>query len=102
VRMIVLGEVRVDFVRQQAWRGSQPLHLTAKEMAMLRLLAEAGGEPVSRERFLDLVWGYAAFPTTRTVDNHVASLRGKVEPEPDRPRWIQTVHGVGYRLIAKP
>ena len=44
---------------------------------MLRLMAEAPGEPVSRERFLDVVWGYAAFPTTRTVDNHIASLRGK-------------------------
>ncbi len=65
---------------------------------MLRLLAEAEGEPVSRERFLDVVWGYTAFPTTRTVDNHVASLRSKIEPEPDQPRWIHTVHGVGYRL----
>jgi DNA-binding winged helix-turn-helix (wHTH) protein len=64
----------------------------------LRLLAEAEGEPVSRERFLDVVWGYTAFPTTRTVDNHVASLRSKIEPAPDEPRWILTVHGVGYRL----
>ena len=65
---------------------------------MLRLLAESQGEPVSRERFLDIVWGYTAFPTTRTVDNHVASLRGKLEKDPEEPRWILTVHGVGYRL----
>ena len=65
---------------------------------MLRLMAEAAGEPVSRERFLDAVWGYTAFPTTRTVDNHIASLRAKLEPNPDSPRWIKTVHGVGYRL----
>ena len=65
---------------------------------MLRLLAEAQGEPVSRERFLDIVWGYTAFPTTRTVDNHVASLRAKIEKNPEEPRWIVTVHGVGYRL----
>ena len=65
---------------------------------MLRLMMETPGEPVSRERFLDLVWGYAAFPTTRTVDNHVAGLRSKLEPAPDAPRWILTVHGVGYRL----
>ncbi|MHB9005343.1 MAG: winged helix-turn-helix domain-containing protein, partial [Limisphaerales bacterium] len=44
------------------------------------------------------VWGYGAFPTTRTVDNHIASLRSKVEPDPEQPRWIKTVHGVGYRL----
>ena len=53
---------------------------------------------MSRERFLDVVWGYAAFPTTRTVDNHVASLRRKLEKNPDEPRWLKTVHGVGYKL----
>jgi len=65
---------------------------------MLRLMAEMPGEPVSRERFLDAVWGYTAFPTTRTVDNHIASLRAKIERNPDEPRWIKTVHGVGYKL----
>ena len=98
LKTLALGEVRVDFVQQKAWRGKKPLHLTAKEFAMLRLLAGAAGEPVSRERFLDIVWGYTAFPTTRTVDNHIASLRHKIERDPDQPRWIQTVHGVGYRL----
>jgi DNA-binding response OmpR family regulator len=95
---LTLGEVRIDFAQQQVWRKKKPLHLTAKEFAMLRLLFEANGEPVSRERFLDVVWGYTAFPTTRTVDNHIASLRAKIEANPDEPRWIQTVHGVGYRL----
>ena len=95
---IELDEVRLDFVQQKAWRGSKPIHLTAKEFAMLRLLAKAHGEPVSRERFLDAVWGYSAFPTTRTVDNHIASLRSKIETDPEMPRWIKTVHGVGYRL----
>ena len=65
---------------------------------MLRLMAETPGEPVSRERFLDIVWGYGAFPTTRTVDNHIASLRGKIEADPNDPRWIKTIHGVGYKL----
>jgi len=97
-RNLVLGEVRIDLVRQTATRGKQDIHLTAKEFAMLRLMAEAPGEPVSRERFLDVVWGYAAFPTTRTVDNHIASLRSKVERDPDEPRWLKTVHGVGYKL----
>ena len=96
--VIVLGDVRIDFVQQQAWRKKKALHLTAKEFAMLRLMFESAGEPVSRERFLDVVWGYTAFPTTRTVDNHIATLREKIETNPDEPRWIQTVHGVGYRL----
>lgn len=95
---LALGKTRIDFVQQRAWKHNQPLHMTAKEFAMLRLMAECRGEAISRERFLDAVWGYTAFPTTRTVDNHIASLRAKIEDDPDRPRWIQTVHGVGYRL----
>jgi len=99
LRALTLGEVRLDFAQQQAWRGKKPLHLTAKEFAVLRLLAEAEGEPVSRDRFLDTVWGYTAFPTTRTVDMHIATLRSKIEKHPDKPRFLQTVHGVGYRLL---
>jgi len=98
LRTLALGDVRLDFVQQKAWRGKTPLHLTTKEFAVLRLLAEADGEPVSRDRFLDAVWGYTSFPTTRTVDMHIASLRGKIEKNPEAPRFIQTVHGVGYRL----
>jgi DNA-binding response OmpR family regulator len=93
-----LGEVEIDLVRQTAKRGRKMLHMTAKEFAMLRLMTETPGEPISRERFLDVVWGYTAFPTTRTVDNHIASLRSKIERDSNEPRWIQTVHGVGYKL----
>jgi DNA-binding response OmpR family regulator len=96
--VLTLGEVVVDLAKQSASRGGKPIHLTAREFAMLRLLAEAQGGPVTRERFLDVAWGYTAFPTTRTVDTHIAVLRGKIEPDPDHPRWITTVHGVGYRL----
>jgi DNA-binding response OmpR family regulator len=98
LRTVRLGEVQIDFVQQRAWRSAEPLYLTAKEFAMLRLLLEQPGEPVSRDRFLDVVWGYTAFPTTRTVDKHIASLRGKIEIDPDQPHWIQTVHAVGYRM----
>ena len=93
-----LGEIEIDLVRQTSTGGRKAIQLKAKEFAMLRLLAEAEGEPVSRERFLDVVWGYGAFPTTRTVDNHIASLRAKIEADPESPRWIKTVHGVGYKL----
>src|SRR6185503_2472842 len=97
-----LGEVEIDLARQTAARGRRQIHLTAKEFSMLRLLAEAVGEPVSRERCLDVVWGYTSFPTTRTVDNHIASLRAKLEKNPDAPRWIKTMHGVGYKLESGP
>ena len=93
-----LGDIEIDLARQTALRGSIPVHLTAKEFAMLRLLAGASGEPVTREKFLDAVWGYTAFPTTRTVDNHIASLRAKLEPDPESPRWLNTIHGVGDKL----
>jgi DNA-binding response OmpR family regulator len=95
---IKIDDVEIDLARQTATRGKRELHLTAKEFAMLRLMAEAEGEPVSRERFLDVVWGYTSFPTTRTVDNHIATLRAKLEKNPDAPRWIKTAHGVGYKL----
>jgi DNA-binding response OmpR family regulator len=98
VSALTLGDVRIDLVKLSARRGQKTIHLTAKEFGVLRLLAEAGGEPVTRQRFLDVVWGCTAFPTTRTVDNHIASLRAKLEPDPEAPRWIVTVHGVGYRL----
>jgi len=95
---LTLGEVEIDLAQQTATRGRKPVHLTAKEFAMLRLLAEAAGEPVSREKFLDVVWGYTSFPTTRTVDTHIATLRAKLEKNPESPRWLKTVHGVGYKL----
>lgn len=98
VTELQLGDVRIDFARQQARRGAEDFHFTPKEFAMLRLLADAGGQVVTRERFLDVVWGVSAFPTTRTVDTHVATLRSKIEPSPDKPKFIHTVHGTGYRL----
>src|SRR3954468_19549082 len=98
VHELKLGEMRVDLLKQTARRGRKEIQFTAREFAMLRLLAEARGAPVTRERFLDVVWGYNAFPTTRTVDVHIATLRGKIEADPEAPRWIKTVHGVGYRL----
>jgi DNA-binding response OmpR family regulator len=95
---LTFGDARVDLIKQTAFKGKKPFHLTAKEFAMLRLMAESAGKPVSRERFLDIVWDYTAFPTTRTVDNHIASLRRKLERNPDEPRWFKTVHGIGYKL----
>ena len=100
--LVRLGQVEIDLPRQKAMRGKKPLHLSAREFAMLRLMLETPGEPVTRERFLDVVWGYTAFPTTRTVDTHIATLRAKIEENPEDPRWIKTVHGTGYRLETGP
>lgn len=98
VDRVQYGTIEVDFTAQECRRDGKPLALSAKEFGMLRLLAERKGAPVTREEFLELVWGYNAYPTTRTVDNHVLSLRNKLEPDPATPRFLLTVHGIGYRL----
>ena len=66
----------------------------------LRIFLEHAGETLSRDRLLSEVWGYEDYPTTRTIDTHVAQLRQKIEPTPDTPRFIVTVHGMGYKFVA--
>ncbi len=100
-RTLAFGDVEIDFTRMTCRRAGTPVPLSAREFAMLRLLAQQFGTPISRDTFLDVVWEYNAYPTTRTVDNHIAALRAKLEPQPDRPRFIETVRGVGYRLSGK-
>lgn len=99
LKEITIGSAKIDFHSQRAWHKNKLVHLTTREFAMLRLLFLNPGEVVSRERFLDVVWGYTAFPTTRTVDKHIASLRAKLEENPDAPVWLQTIHAAGYRVI---
>jgi len=93
------GDVVVDFRSYEAKRGGTPVDMTPKEFQLLRLLAARAGEVVSRGELLEDVWGYETLPNTRTVDNHVASLRAKLEPDAPETRHIQTVHGVGYKFV---
>jgi DNA-binding response OmpR family regulator len=93
------GEITIDFRRYEARRGEQPVDLTRKEYGVLRLLAAREGAVVTRDELLETVWGYDAPQTTRTVDNHIATLRAKLEPDPANPRYLHTVHGVGYKLV---
>ncbi|MCA1650379.1 MAG: response regulator transcription factor, partial [Acidobacteria bacterium] len=90
-------DVVVDFKRYEATRDGMSLEMTRKEFGVLRLLAARAGEVVTRDELLSEVWGYEALPTTRTVDNHIASLRAKLERTPSTPQRLQTVHGVGYK-----
>jgi two-component system alkaline phosphatase synthesis response regulator PhoP len=92
------GDVRVRVRGRQVFKGGRPLTLTRKEFDLLAYLLAHRGEIVTRERLLDEVWGYERFPTTRTVDTHVLRLRRKFEADPDRPQWILTVHGQGYKF----
>ncbi|MBZ5581338.1 MAG: response regulator transcription factor [Acidobacteriia bacterium] len=93
-------DVVVNFVSYEAARAGQPLEMTRKEFQMLRFLASRAGEVVSRDELLNEVWGYENYPTTRTVDNHIAGLRAKIERDPANPQRLRTVHGVGYKFVA--
>ena len=92
-------DVFVDFKCFQAKKGGQVMKLSRKEFGVLQLLAARIGKVVSRNDLLDEVWGHECYPTTRTVDNHIASLRAKLEDDPSKPCHLITVHGVGYKLV---
>ncbi len=93
-----IGEAVVDFEAYSIRHGGEDHEISPKEAGMLRLFLECEGKAISRREFLDSVWGYETFPTTRTVDTHVLKLRQKIEPDPESPRFIVTVHGVGYKF----
>ena len=92
-------EVVIDFRRYEASNQGRPLEMTRKEFQILRLLGARAGEVVTRDELLNDVWGYENYPTTRTVDNHIAGLRAKIERDPAQPQRLRTVHGVGYKFI---
>lgn len=93
------GDVEIDFQHQTAEVDDEPISLSNLEFEVLRYLIDHRGEPVDREDLLRDVWGYADSSTTRAVDNLVARLRKKLEEQPNEPRHILTVHGVGYKFV---
>jgi two-component system, OmpR family, alkaline phosphatase synthesis response regulator PhoP len=93
------GPNSIDFGRFEAvGLDGESFRLTQKECLLLKLLAERQGEVVSRDEILDKVWGVNSYPTPRTVDNFIARLRRRFEPDPAEPRYIHTLRGVGYRF----
>ncbi|MBZ0115653.1 MAG: response regulator transcription factor [Sandaracinaceae bacterium] len=96
---LTIGEATIDPVAQVLTRGREKIKLSFYEVQLLKYLHERAGQPVSRDEILDKVWGLEASTTNRTVDNFVVKLRKKLEPEPDEPRHILTVYGVGYKLV---
>jgi two-component system alkaline phosphatase synthesis response regulator PhoP len=92
------GPIRVDFRKTEVLRDGQSVQMSAKEFQLLRYFIENRGNTISREELLQQVWGYTSTPHTRTVDVHIAWLRQKLEEDPKRPRWILTVHKLGYRF----
>lgn len=95
------GNLEINFKRYTAQKNGKPLKLTPKEYELLKCFIERQGEIVSREELLKQIWGYDSFPDTRTVDAHIAKLRHKIEDDPDEPRLIMTIHGIGYKFIGR-
>ncbi|HYN83808.1 MAG TPA: response regulator transcription factor [Pyrinomonadaceae bacterium] len=98
VEGVEFGDVELNFKTLEASKGGRALELSPREFKIMRYFAEHRGEVVSRDQLLDSVWGYDGLPLTRTVDMHIAKLRQKIEDTPGDPRYIITVHRVGYKF----
>ena len=92
------GAVRADFKKGEVRKDGKMLELTSRELRLLQYFVEHRGEVIGRDQLLDAVWDYDAAPLTRTVDMHVAKLRKKIEDRAARPRYLVTVHGMGYKF----
>lgn len=93
------GPICLDFRAQVAMRDNERFKLSAMEWKIIKFFVEHEGLVITRDMLLDHVWGYDSFPTTRTVDNFMLSLRKKIERNPSEPQYLVTVHGSGYRFI---
>lgn len=94
------GAIRLDTGSRRAWRDNVELNLSQKEFDLLACLMRNRGIALSRDVLLERVWGYDFLGDSRTVDVHIRWLREKVEPDPGKPTYIQTVRGIGYRFEA--
>lgn len=94
------GDVEVDFERAELRKAGTPVDLTPLEFRLLETFVQARGRVLSRDRLLDSAWAPDTFASERVVDNHIANLRRKIEPDPACPRYLVNVRGIGYRFDA--
>jgi len=99
---IAFGDIVIDPKTYSGKKGRKSFSVSARELALLRYFIEHDGEVVERFTLLDEIWGIRYQGTTRTLDQHIAKLRRKIEKDSAHPRFIQTVHGVGYRFVSSP
>lgn len=92
-------DCEIDFKKMTARRSGNPVILTAHEFKLLKYFTENVERVLTREVLLNEVWGYNAFPTTRTVDNQILKLRQKLESDPADPRHLLTIYGAGYKFV---
>jgi DNA-binding response OmpR family regulator len=95
---IRFGDVEISFRRHEGTKGGKPLSLSDRAYLIMQVFARHRGEVLSREQLLHEAWGYSRELNTRTVDNHVVKIRQQIEDDPNNPRYLVTVHGVGYKL----
>jgi two-component system OmpR family response regulator len=95
-----VGDIIIDNEKRLVVRGGNNIELTQTEFDLLKALADSPGRVYSRMQLLDLVQGEAFEGYERTIDSHIKNLRRKIEPDPDNPKYIITVHGVGYKIAA--
>lgn len=91
--------VHIDFKKQIALKKNKPIELSTTEFKILKYFIEHEGEVVSRDHLLDKVWGYDVFPTSRTVDNYILSIRKQIEDNPSEPKHLLTVPKAGYKFV---
>lgn len=96
--VITLGPVRIELNESIVVRPDGEQELTTREVELIRYLVAHANDPVSRDALLENVWRYEYSTNTRTVDVHISKLRGKIEMHPEEPRYLVTLHGVGYML----
>ena len=93
------GDVVIDFQKMALSRGGKPVAITPQEFKLLKYFSQNTERVIARDELLNEVWGYNSYPSTRTVDVHILTLRQKLEPDPSNPVHFQTVHNAGYKFI---
>jgi len=92
------GDIEVNFARAELRRGGAPVDVTSLELKLLGAFIRNRGHVLSRDQLLEAAWGSDTFVTDRTVDHHIVNLRRKIEPRPEKPRYLVSVRGMGYRF----
>ena len=100
INLYRFGRVELDFQKYESRKDGLDLGLTPLELKILRFLIDRRGQVVSRDEFLDFVWGVDNLAVShRTVDSHMAHIRKKIEDNPSKPRYIKSVHSIGYKFV---
>ncbi|MFP5263565.1 MAG: response regulator transcription factor [Blastocatellia bacterium] len=99
IETYTFGEIELNFKKYEAKKDGGEIELSPREFELMKYFIQHRGETITRDQLLDDVWGYDNYPFTRTVDNHIAKLRQKIEQTPADPKYIITVHRVGYRFL---